>query len=495
VSTVLLPSGAEALAPFVDAGVLAAADVHVASALTRLADDHHPLTLLGVAMAVRAPRLGHVGCDLATVGTTVTAAGDDPAGAELRWPDPDEWRAHLAASPLVTVADPAPMPGRPLVLDAGLLYLERHWQQERRIASHLLTRASAAGVPAAWPLPSGVLDDLLDGLTDDAQRAAVELGRSGRVLVIAGGPGTGKTTTVARLLAGLGAGGPAGGSPHRIALAAPTGKAASRMNEAVAAAAARLPGALGGVLAAVPPATTIHRLLGVVPGGGFRHGAGHPLPHRVVVVDETSMISVSLMASLLDAVHPDALLVLVGDPDQLASVEAGAVLGDVVGPAAHASEVPARHPQPLTSRIVVLRTSYRFGETTTGGPAGRRGPSGRCRHRRRGAARRRGGSPVARAPRCARGPRSRWSPRPASPVGRARCGGCEARRRPGRGGRARRAAGAVRPPPRAFRGQRLERAAGRVAGRHPRPRRPPGVVPRPAGARHRQRPPQRPLER
>ena len=148
--------------------------------------------------------------------------------------------------------------------------------------------------------------------------------------VLAGGPGTGKTTTIARMLALLCA---QPGEPPRIALAAPTGKAAARLEEAIRDALARLPpedrARLGDL-----HASTLHRLLGARPDTRtrFRHDRHNRLPHDVVVVDETSMVSLSLMARLLEAVRPGARLVLVGDPDQLASVEAGAVLGDIVGP-------------------------------------------------------------------------------------------------------------------------------------------------------------------
>ncbi len=159
-----------------------------------------------------------------------------------------------------------------------------------------------------------------------------------RLSVIAGGPGTGKTTTVARVLALLQAQAIAAGErPPLIALAAPTGKAAARLEDAVREGADAIEidperrdrlHALAG--------KTVHRLLGFNPGNRtrFRHNALNRLPHDVVVVDETSMVSLSLMARLLEAVRSDARLILVGDPEQLASVEAGAVLGDIVGPAA-----------------------------------------------------------------------------------------------------------------------------------------------------------------
>ena len=173
-----------------------------------------------------------------------------------------------------------------------------------------------------------------------------------RFTVVAGGPGTGKTTTVARILALLDEqAGAAGLPPPRVALTAPTGKAAARLEEAVHTEAATMAvdEEVRGRLRALP-ASTLHRLLGWRPDSRsrFRHDRDNRLPHDVVVVDETSMVSLSLMAKLVEAVRTDARLVLVGDPDQLASVEAGAVLGDIVGPG-------------TGQGIVVLRRVHRFG--------------------------------------------------------------------------------------------------------------------------------------
>jgi exodeoxyribonuclease V alpha subunit len=158
--------------------------------------------------------------------------------------------------------------------------------------------------------------------------------------VIAGGPGTGKTTTVARAVALLSEQAAAldpPGSPPLIALCAPTGKAAARLQQAVHEQAATLDvsTAVRAQLQALH-GSTIHRLLGARGGtgaGDFRHGPGNRLAHDLVIVDETSMVSLSLMTRLLQAVRSDARVVLVGDPDQLVAVEAGAVLRDIVGPA------------------------------------------------------------------------------------------------------------------------------------------------------------------
>ena len=188
-----------------------------------------------------------------------------------------------------------------------------------------------------------------------------------RFAVVAGGPGTGKTTTVARILALLDEQAAAAGRPPpRVALAAPTGKAAARLEEAVHAEAATMPIAddeRARLLAL--SGSTLHRLLGWRPGSRsrFRHDRDNRLPHDVVVVDEASMVSLSLMAKLVDAVRTDARLILVGDPDQLASVEAGAVLGDIVGAGTNEG-------------IVVLRRVHRFGggdrRAGRGDPARRR---------------------------------------------------------------------------------------------------------------------------
>jgi exodeoxyribonuclease V alpha subunit len=223
-----------------------------------------------------------------------------------------------------------------------------------------------------------------DDTADDLQRLAAATAVLRRFTVVAGGPGTGKTTTVARILALLyEQADTLGLPPPRAALAAPTGKAAARLAEAVHAEAATLDvtPAVRDALTATP-ATTLHRLLGWQPGNRsrFRHDAANQLVNNTVIVDEASMVSLSMMARLLVAVRPTARVVLVGDPRQLASVEAGAVLGDIVGPAAQGLQlhpsarrqlqhvvgapVLADDPGPAASvadGIVVLRRVHRFG--------------------------------------------------------------------------------------------------------------------------------------
>ena len=313
------------LAEFNAAGVLALADVHVARRLAALAGEQDERVALAAALAVRGPRLGHVYVDLATIATTAAVDVDEPVDlTALPWPDPDGWAEQVAASPL-TGDD------RPLRLEGTALYLDRYWREERQVAADLLAlRARPPADVDEGRLAAG-LARLFAGGDDARQRLAAETAVRRRFAVVAGGPGTGKTTTVARILALLLE---QGGDPL-VGLAAPTGKAAARLSEAVREAAGELDVSadVRDRLRAMD-AVTLHRLLGTLPGSRsrFRHHRGNRLPHDVVIVDETSMVPLSRMARLVEAVRSDARLILVGDPGQLASIEAGAVLGDIVGP-------------------------------------------------------------------------------------------------------------------------------------------------------------------
>ena len=342
------------LTEFNAAGVLSSADVHVARRLGRLGGESDERVLLAVALAVRAVRAGSVCVELADLDALSVPDAEDalPVG-DLPWPDPDGWQAAIEASPLVAVGVDGP-DDRPVRWLDGRLYLDRYWRHEQAVRHDIDARLAAgpilfgtalaptkgAGTAAAdggshavdlAALATAVRRRFPDD-KDDRQRLAAATAVLSRLTVLTGGPGTGKTTTVARVLAVLQAvAGTGGRGGLRIALAAPTGKAAARLQEAVRAEVARLDDddkrRVG-----TPEATTVHRLLGWKPGTStrFRHDRDHHLPHDVVVVDETSMVSLPLMARLLEALRPDARLLLVGDPDQLASVEAGAVLGDLV---------------------------------------------------------------------------------------------------------------------------------------------------------------------
>jgi exodeoxyribonuclease V alpha subunit len=333
------------LDPARSCGVLEASDVHVAEALCRLTGEARPDVVLAAALAARAPRLSNAGVDLRHISDTI--AGRDPT-IVLAWPDPDHWVEQVAVSPLVHGTE------APLVLEGDLLYLQRYRSYELQVAEQLLTRADT-------PTPvltarAEVIEVLLSGEGSELQRRAVDVALGRSLTVLVGGPGTGKTTTVAAVLASLAATDPA----LRVALAAPTGKAAARLGEALRSAAAQLPAELANILLSAESAT-VHRLLGVRGGLGtsFRHHRGRRLPHDVVIVDETSMVSLPLMARLLDAVRPDARLILVGDPDQLVSIEAGTVLGDIAGLAMDGTSAVASA-APLSPSIAVLRMSRRF---------------------------------------------------------------------------------------------------------------------------------------
>jgi exodeoxyribonuclease V alpha subunit len=339
---------------FNEAGVLAAADIHVSARLTALGGESDESVALAVGLAVRAPRLGHVLVDLSRIRETAAVDAEEPVDLSLlAWPEPSGWVERVAASRLVAVGDGDDGLVCPLRLVGSWLYLDRYWSEERALAGELLGLSSqaAAGVDA---------DALADGLRrmfsaqlDSRQCLAAASAVLRRFAVVAGGPGTGKTTTVARIVALLGEQAVvAGARPPLIALAAPTGKAAARLEEAVHEEAVTLvvADAIRDQLLGLH-ASTLHRLLGWRPGSfsRFRHDHNRRLPHDVVIVDETSMVSLSMMSSLVDAIRPEARLILVGDPGQLVSIEAGAVLGDIVGPASDGLLIGAHARAQLTA--------------------------------------------------------------------------------------------------------------------------------------------------
>lgn len=316
------------------AGALAPLDIHLARTLTRLAgEDADTALLLGIAAASRVVRGGHVCADLRALGgAPVTDDEGEPVGT-FHWPALDAWRAALTASAVVG----GPTDDTPLVLDAAdRLYLRRYFSWQQALAAMLRRRALAPADTPDGPLLEAGLDRLFDGPPPnqgiDRQRVAALLAVLRRFTVVSGGPGTGKTSTVVKILALLVEQALARGeAPPTILLVAPTGKAAARLRESIQGAKARLD-VTDAVRDAIPEDTlTIHRALGVIGGRTtrFRHHQDRPLAADVVLVDEASMVDLALMTRLVSAVPARARLVLLGDKDQLASVEAGAVLGDV----------------------------------------------------------------------------------------------------------------------------------------------------------------------
>jgi exodeoxyribonuclease V alpha subunit len=337
-----------------DAGTLRDVDLYLARHLLALDETAGPAVALAIAALSRANADGDVCLDLAACAGTRLFTGEDNRHGGTPAPALADWLAALSRSVLVARGDDPGGNARPLVLDnANRLYLQKYFAWERAIVARLSARiaAPAAAAPAAL---EQALSVAFPGRTDtDAQRQAAAIAARQRFSVVTGGPGTGKTTTVTRLLAVLAQ---LDGSA-RIALAAPTGKAAARLSESVQGALEKLreEGMPAATLARIPvEAATLHRLLGWQPRG-FRHHAGNPLPLDVLVVDEASMIDLSLMARLLEAVPAPARLVLLGDRDQLASVEAGNVLGDLCNHGEPPTGAPA-----IANCIAALTHSHRF---------------------------------------------------------------------------------------------------------------------------------------
>jgi len=241
------------------------------------------------------------------------------------------------------------------------LYLQRYHSYENLVAGFINDRVQTGPEPL-----SSQLEAFLDqGFPSDdpsaptRQRIAAGIALTNRFSVIAGGPGTGKTHTIAVMLAALAR----IDEPFPlVAVAAPTGKAAARIGEAITSEANKPGNELGREDLGTVEASTIHRLLGYHPARSrFRHDKENRLPHDIVIVDEMSMVSLPLAARLLEAVRDDATVVFVGDPHQLESIEAGTVLADIVGPAVMEHAVTSDLP-PIASRVTVLDRGHRFDE-------------------------------------------------------------------------------------------------------------------------------------
>ncbi len=351
----------DAMLRLYERGVLSPLDVQLADALRRIGGEASGEVMLGAALASRAVQHGHVCADLRRICKSPLLDAHDAPVIDIGLPKLGPWLTALSASRLVSHRQALEDGGArtPLVMDdAGRLYLHRYFDYERRLAEALAARAErqaqvdeavlAQGLSRLFPVEVG-------RGADDAQRRAALVALRRRLCVISGGPGTGKTTTVVRILALIQEQAIAAGKPCRMLLLAPTGKAAQRLKESIALRIGEL-ATSDAVKAAIPrDASTIHRALGYQPATPtrFRRNRESPLAADVVIADEASMIDLALMTKLVEAVAPGARLILLGDRDQLASVEAGAILGDLYPDA-------AREARPLGACLAELDRSYRF---------------------------------------------------------------------------------------------------------------------------------------
>ncbi len=348
------------------AGLIKEIDRAFARMLDRRLGGIDPMVGLAAALVSRATAAGDVCLDLAALTRDGFRTSDATAAIRVET-TLEQWIDKLSVSPAVGT----PHDEKPMILDGNRLYLQRYWKYENAVAREILDRCTRID-PSSDPLPPFTLaENDLFAKSDADQRRAVEVALNHRFAVISGGPGTGKTFTVAQIIAWLQQ--LSLDRKMRIRIAAPTGKAAARLQEALDQAFKILHQMGVKIPVQVCLAETIHRMLGAVPGKTrFFYNDALQLPADVVIVDEASMIDLALMAKLIRAVPASARLILVGDKDQLASVEAGAVLGDICAGLQAASEMdkapetegpagcPADHGRPLADHIVVLEKNYRF---------------------------------------------------------------------------------------------------------------------------------------
>jgi exodeoxyribonuclease V alpha subunit len=354
--------------------------MHFAQFMTDFSADKDPEIFLAAALVSHATGTGDICLNLETIaGHSLTLTGTKEFNTPIECPDLDVWLEKLAASPAVG------RPGEicPLILDdKNRLYLYRYWDYENSLSKSIKKRLHNPVEGLDFKQLKHTLDRLFSGSNSQEinwQKVAAAIACLKHFSVITGGPGTGKTFTVTKVLAMLLE--QTSGQSLQIYLAAPTGKAAARLKETVEQAKRQM-NCDDSIKGAIPSeAFTIHRMLKPMAGSPyFRHNRENPLMADVVVVDEASMVDLALMAKLFEAVPENKRLILIGDKDQLASVEAGSVLGDICDRnVIHAFSAPFKHRikeltgedlehrvQPtdtqsgLQDAIVVLQKSYRF---------------------------------------------------------------------------------------------------------------------------------------
>jgi exodeoxyribonuclease V alpha subunit len=359
---------------FINAKILTTTEIHAAQRITdsvflKGSAKAKFIDYLSVSMAVWAPANGHVCVNISNVQDQIAGEVNSSDGIVdmnllnlVQWPHPNDWLSHLSSSPLVSIPDPKNIDQvdytKPLVLFGDTLYLTRQWVDEGVVSLALQTRLTASPTP----LPKDAntwISDVFDNDANDYQAEAVKKALTHNTSVLLGGPGTGKTYTIAGMLHSF-------YSEHatksrtnnsksklRIAIAAPTAKAARQVTASVEASLSlsHFPKTHATEIQNVTKASsTIHRLLGWRPNnrGRFAHHTQNLLPYDIVIIDEVSMVSLPLMARLLEALNPKTKLILVGDPQQLKSVEAGAVLPDI-------ASLHALHIYPITKLLINRR--------------------------------------------------------------------------------------------------------------------------------------------
>lgn len=337
-------------------GILMDLELYFARFIVSFADEDKDLVFLATLLLSHFSTQGHTCIDLALLANSKFPPMETSLRYFLQLPTIDKWLKALKNCRAVGVSGDY----TPLILDKHRLYLHRYWEYEQQLTANLRMRLFQTAPPINQQLLQQGLSRLFPTPDQAEQRNAAQIAILRQFCIISGGPGTGKTSLIIKILALL-----LEQNNHlNIALAAPTGKATARLQEILKSAKAVL-NCAPTVKAALPVETyTLHRLLGSVSHSPyFRSHAAQPLPYEVVVVDEASMVDLALMTKLAQAIPLSSRWLLLGDKDQLASVEAGTVLGDIC--AAGQSEILEAFPEAVTSlnkSITFLYKNYRFNQ-------------------------------------------------------------------------------------------------------------------------------------